>query len=434
MKRICLIVLFLSLLLTTCISALSESAEDPVVVRVGDITFTQSEVQFGYVSSLDVLKAFNGEVTDEDRQVLLDGTIQRAVDIGVAECKLKQLGKYDFTEEELSTLQYSAQQAFDQTWQELYKRAQEEDVETTEAEITHWLEESGYTVYAYFREAQITERQYRLVEMYCSDIVLKQSDVDDFYMENYVEPDREKYENDIDLYDSEIALTNSEAFFVPEGFRYIKQIVLPLPDGFEDQLKPYERRVKSRLQDAQTVYLELADAAAEAETMEDFAEQKAAYKAAREKMEEARQAYLAKLKEAVPQVQDTVDTIRQATEAGIRFEDSIKKYSIDQQYVEGNGFQFHPNSKRWPEPFGEAIAAMEKPGDLSEPVASDDGVHIFCYMGDVPAGVHTMTDEERAALEQSALRAAQKKKLDELVQEWKADYEIETHPELIDVE
>ena len=434
MKRICLIVLFLSLLLTTCISALSESAEDPVVVRVGDITFTQSEVQFGYVSSLDVLKAFNGEVTDEDRQVLLDGTIQRAVDIGVAECKLKQLGKYDFTEEELSTLQYSAQQAFDQTWQELYKRAQEEDVETTEAEITHWLEESGYTVYAYFREAQITERQYRLVEMYCSDIVLKQSDVDDFYMENYVEPDREKYENDIDLYDSEIALTNSEAFFVPEGFRYIKQIVLPLPDGFEDQLKPYERRVKSRLQDAQTVYLELADAAAEAETMEDFAEQKAAYKAAREKMEEARQAYLAKLKEAVPQVQDTVDTIRQATEAGIRFEDSIKKYSIDQQYVEGNGFQFHPNSKRWPEPFGEAIAAMDKPGDLSEPVASDDGVHIFCYMGDVPAGVHTLTDEERAALEQSALRAAQKKKLDELVQEWKADYEIETHPELIDVE
>ena len=433
MKRICLIVLFLSLLLTTCISALSESAEDPVVVRVGDITFTQSEVQFGYVSSLDVLKAFNGEVTDEDRQVLLDGTIQRAVDIGVAECKLKQLGKYDFTEEELSTLQYSAQQAFDQTWQELYKRAQEEDVETTEAEITHWLEESGYTVNAYFREAQITERQYRLVEMYCSDIVLKQSDVDDFYMENYVEPDREKYENDIDLYDSEIALTNSEAFFVPEGFRYIKQIVLPLPDGFEDQLKPYERRVKSRLQDAQTVYLELADAAAEAETMEDFAEQKAAYKAAREKMEEARQAYLAKLKEAVPQVQDTVDTIRQATEAGIRFEDSIKKYSID-QYVEGNGFQFHPNSKRWPEPFGEAIAAMEKPGDLSEPVASDDGVHIFCYMGDVPAGVHTLTDEERAALEQSALRAAQKKKLDELVQEWKADYEIETHPELIDVE
>ena len=434
MKRICLIVLFLSLLLTTCISALSESAEDPVVVRVGDITFTQSEVQFGYVSSLDVLKAFNGEVTDEDRQVLLDGTIQRAVDIGVAECKLKQLGKYDFTEEELSTLQYSAQQAFDQTWQELYKRAQEEDVETTEAEITHWLEESGYTVDAYFREAQITERQYRLVEMYCSDIVLKQSDVDDFYMENYVEPDREKYENDIDLYDSEIALTNSEAFFVPEGFRYIKQIVLPLPDGFEDQLKPYERRVKSRLQDAQTVYLELADAAAEAETMEDFAEQKAAYKAAREKMEEARQAYLAKLKEAVPQVQDTVDTIRQATEAGIRFEDSIKKYSIDQQYVEGNGFQFHPNSKRWPEPFGEAIAAMEKPGDLSEPVASDDGVHIFCYMGDVPAGVHTLTDEERAALEQSALRAAQKKKLDEMVQEWKADYEIETHPELIDVE
>ena len=434
MKRICLIVLFLSLLLTTCISALSESAEDPVVVRVGDITFTQSEVQFGYVSSLDVLKAFNGEVTDEDRQVLLDGTIQRAVDIGVAECKLKQLGKYDFTEEELSTLQYSAQQAFDQTWQELYKRAQEEDVETTEAEITHWLEESGYTVDAYFREAQITERQYRLVEMYCSDIVLKQSDVDDFYMENYVEPDREKYENDIDLYDSEIALTNSEAFFVPEGFRYIKQIVLPLPDGFEDQLKPYERRVKSRLQDAQTVYLELADAAAEAETMEDFAEQKAAYKAAREKMEEARQAYLAKLKEAVPQVQDTVDTIRQATEAGIRFEDSIKKYSIDQQYVEGNGFQFHPNSKRWPDPFGEAIAAMEKPGDLSEPVASDDGVHIFCYMGDVPAGVHTLTDEERAALEQSALRAAQKKKLDELVQEWKADYEIETHPELIDVE
>lgn len=432
LKRICSVTLILTLLLACLVPALSED-QDPVVIRVGKMTYSRSLVQFSYESSLDVLQAFNGELSGEDRQSALDETIERIVNIGVMENKLKDLGQYDFTESEMNTLRYTAQQQYEKNWQELYSRAHESDGTVTEKEITQWLTEEGYTVDAFLREILINERQLRLFSIYCGDTVLNENDVNDYYLENYVEPDREKYENDIDRYDQEIALNGGEAFFVPEGYRYIKQVVLPLPEEAAEMMKPYTRRLNSQLREAQEIYLELADAAAAAETMEDFAEEKAAYQKARKDLEAERQIYLKKQREAIPMAQETIDLIREVSAAGIPFEESIKKYSIDTsgQYIDGPGFQFHPDSNGWPEEIRSAIAAMKKPGEISEPVVSEAGIHIFYYAGDVPAGAHVLTEEERAVLEESAFYAAQATRLNTLVQEWKQDYEIETHPEWI---
>ena len=63
---------------------------------------------------------------------------------------------------------------------------------------------------------------------------------------------------------------------------------------------------------------------------------------------------------------------------------------------------------------------------------TEEGVHILYYAGDVPAGDHVLTDDERQLLNAAALRYYQLKKLDELIQGWEADYEIETHPELLE--
>lgn len=95
---------------------------------------------------------------------------------------------------------------------------------------------------AFYREALTNERELRMLSVYCSDVVVSENDVNAFYMDNYVNPDRERYENDIALYESEIVAKNNEAFFVPEGYRYIKQILLPLPDAVKEELKPYSRR------------------------------------------------------------------------------------------------------------------------------------------------------------------------------------------------
>lgn len=426
--------LLLALLLCFGVSAHGE-ADDPIVVRVGDVAYPRSLVQFAYTSSLDVVKAFSGEVSDDDRQSILNNTIERMIGIGVIENRLKALGQYDFTDDEMSTLEYAAQQQYEQTWQELYRMLHEQDETVTEEDVTDWLQSEGYSVDAYLRELMVNERQFRMLALYCDDVTVTQDEVMDFYLETYVEPEREKYEFDIDLYESEIIATESEAFFVPEGYRYIKQILLPMPEEVTLELKQYSHRVQSALTAAEGKYRELAEAAAEAETMEDIAAQQAAYREARALLEQEMDAYLDKQKDALPLVKDTTDAIYERYEAGIRFEDLMKAYSIDstRQTIDDPGFPFHPDSKNWPQAVHDALAALEKPGDVSEPVATDAGIHILRYMSDVPAGIHELTDEERAAVENAALYAAQIAKLETLLQEWQNEYEIEVHPELIDL-
>lgn len=428
------LIILLTLLLCFGVPALAE-ADDPIVVRVGEVVYPRSVVQFAYTSSLDVVNAFNGDVSDEERQALLTSTIERMIGIGVIENKLKELDQYDFTEDELGTLQYTAQQQYEQTWQELYNVLHEQDENITEEEVTQWLADEGYTVDAFFREALVNERQFRIISLYCDDVMLTQSEVQDFYMETYVEPEREKYEHDIDLYESEIVAKNSEAFFVPEGYRYVKYILLPLPYEVKQALKPYGHRIQSALTDAQAKYAELAEAAAEAESMDDFAVQQSAYREARALLDQETDAYIEKRADALPLVKETTDAIYERYEAGIRFEDLIREYSSDQtcQAVDNPGIPFHPDSKNWEGVVHDALAALQKPGDISDPVVTDKGVYIFCYMSDVPSGVHVLTDEEQAAVEAAAVYAAQLEKLQTLLQEWQGDYEIETHPELIDL-
>lgn len=177
MKRTCLL---LSLLLLLCgVSALSE-AEDPVAVRAGAFSYTKSLVQFAYTASLDVVQAFNGEVSDEDRRAMLDSTIERMIGIGVIENKLTELGQYDFTEDEISTLQYAAQQQYEQTWQELYEMLHEQDDSVTEEEVTEWLADEGYSVDAFYREALVNERQFRMLSIYCDDVSLTRDEIKHF--------------------------------------------------------------------------------------------------------------------------------------------------------------------------------------------------------------------------------------------------------------
>ena len=85
----------------------------------------------------------------------------------------------------------------------------------------------------------------------------------------------------------------------------------------------------------------------------------------------------------------------------------------------------------WPENFKQAASALEKVGDISQPFVTEQGVHILMYAGEVPAGEHVLTDDERKLLNAAALRYYQMEKLNELIDGWQADYEIETHPELL---
>ena len=58
---------------------------------------------------------------------------------------------------------------------------------------------------------------------------------------------------------------------------------------------------------------------------------------------------------------------------------------------------------------------------------------ILYYAGDMPGGVRELTDEEFDAVKQNAEYDMKLQKLSGMIEEWQADYVIETHPELLDL-
>lgn len=429
------IILFMALALSLCAVTFAE-VDDPVVVRVGDFTYTRSVVQSSLDSALDVGSLFSGEeITDEDRQLGVEGVIEKFIGIGLIECKLSEAGKNEFTEDEQEIMKSAAQARYEELWQALYRQASQSDGNVSEEDITGWLEGEGYTVEAIYDEYVVSERNHRAIELFCPDVTLTQSMADEYYEAQFVAPDRERYKDNVERFEQEIVSANNEAFYIPEGYRYIRQITLDYPKAATAAAKAQEKRLTSAVTSLTNAFQKLAVAATTCDGWDDdIAAARAAYEAANETAITCREAWLEKLEaETRPLLQETFDAIAGQYAAGIDFKSLIEKYSSDKtdQNLSRNGYLFHPDSSTWPEAFKVAAVKLEKPGDISDPVFSETGVHILYYAGEAPAGDHVLTEEEREQLNQSALEYYQNLRLQELFEKWKSDYDIETHPELL---
>ena len=411
-------------------------ADDPIVVRVGEFAFPLSVVQSSLSATLDVASLMTGEsVTDEDRAAGIEGTIEKFIGIGLIECKLSEKGRNDFTEEEQELMKSAAQARYEELWQMLYQQARQSKEDVSEEEITGWLEGEGYTVEAIYDEYVVSERNHRAIELFCPDVTITQAQADEYYEEQFVAPDRERYKDNVELFESEIVSGNNEAFYIPEGYRYVRQITLDYPKEATNAAKAQEKRMQDAVTAVATAFQKLAVAATTAEGWDDIAGLRADYDKANEAAIACRDAYVDKLREAAqPLLQGTLDAIRERLDAGIDFISLIETYSSDKtdQNLSKDGYLFHPDSTTWPDAFKEAALTLEQPGDVSDPVYSETGVHILYYASEAPAGDHVLTDEEREQLNASALTYYQNLRLQELFEVWKPDYDIETHPELLD--
>ncbi len=433
MRRILAVILALCVALGC--AALAE-ANDPVVVRVGDFTYTQSQIQGSLDSVLELSEMLRGDApTDEEKAARLEATIDSFVGLGVIENKLTEAGKNDFSEAELEDLNKAARGKYEEFWQLLYQQMQQGGETVAEKDVTETLESMGYTFEAIYDEYVLQTRQNRAIELYCDDIVLSQAQVDEYYEEQFVGPDRADYKDDLEKYEAEILANDNESFYTPEGYRYIRQIVLAYPDEAQSAVKREQVQMNRAAQSLTMALQSLTVAATKADSWtDDLAEAKTDYDRAAAQMADAQKAYMDALRSATePLVKDTVDEIMVEFNAGIDFGSLINKYSTDRtdKNLNGDGYPFHPDSPNWPQTFTDAARALEKPGDISEPVYTEQGVHILYYAGDVPAGEHVLTDDERKLLNAAALRYYQLEKLDGLLEGWRADYEIETHPELL---
>lgn len=432
---LCLVLIALLTALTAC-PALSEAAADPVVVRVGDVTFTKSQLESAVDTDVTLSEMMTQKyLTDEEKLRQRDETINRFIGVGLIEMKLRDAGKDDFTAEEEETLRAAAMSQYEAMWQGIWQRAQQSDQGFTEDQVTEFMQEQGYTSDAIYEELKADERRHRAVALFCPNMTLTEDMVEKYYEAEFLLPDRQRYENDLDLYEQEILANHNEAFYTPAGYRAIQQVLLDYPDEVTRGLRNENAHVNEAARAVAEAVQKVTEAALSGDSWDDVAEPRAQYDEALEALKSAQQAYTDKRKAlALPLVRETVDAINAEIDAGIDFNSIINKYSTDknEQNLDKGGYPVHPDSKNWPGEFLEAVRKLEKPGDTSGPVLTDMGIHILYYASDIPEGPHELTAEERSALNASALYYYQTLELEKQMEVWRNEYEIETHPELLD--
>ena len=425
MKKLLLSMLLFCLLLP--VAAFAET-EDPVIVKVGKVSYPLSLAQYSYQSNLDMLAYQGYELTAAEKEELKRQTIEHLVDLALIENKLMEKGKNDLTEAEDSLLRSYAGNLYETLWQGFRQRVKDEGYEATEAQITQWLTEQGYSLDMLYREALTNVRYSRIIEIYCPDVAITSGEVEAYLQETFVGPDREAYENDIPRYEREILNTGNEAFFTPAGYRVIRQILLPYPQSVVDEINALQPAIEAGAAALENAYRAVADAAIAGEDIEairaEYQAQAEAYAELLGKMVELEQS-------ALPLLKETTDEIASRYAAGESFDSLINIYGTEAGEDAGAELLFHPDSESWAGAFRQHVAALEKPGDITEPFVTNLGVHIVLYQADVPSGVHELTEEEQTALEASALEAKQMEILSGFLAEWREQYRIETHPELL---
>ncbi len=399
--------------------------EDPVAVRVGDVSYPLSLVQFSIDPYVDMAAATDETLTGERKQELLKQAEEHFISLGVIENKLRELGKNDFTEDEMDILRNQAAVQYEQTWQQIYQDTKNYSEDINQEEVTSWMTSKGYTQDAFLRELLVSERESRILDLYCSDVTVTDEEAETYYREQFLEPDRERYGKDVPLYEEEILVPGRTSFYIPEGYRYIKNILLSYPEEITEALSAIDLEGKKALTAARKAYDKLAQAAA---TGQDQTELKAAYDKKMEAVASLEEKYRAKETEAIPLLADTIASIREQLAAGISIETLLKEYSLDQQQTgtDKPGALYHPESELWPREAHEMIDAVTEPGGLSEPYCDELGVHLVYYAGNAPGGERELTPEERAQLKESALYYAQLQKLEGLIESWLPNYEVFT--------
>ena len=232
MKRCAHTSAIILLILLLCGSALAESVvEDPVVVRVGDFSYTQSQLQASLDNALEISEMLRGDApSEEEKATRLETAIESYIGMGIIENKLTEAGKNDFSETELEDLNQAASSKYDEFWQLLYQQMQKANESVEEKDVTETMEAMGYTFEAILNEYILQARQNRAIELFVGDFALSQDQVDAYYEEQFVAPDREDYKDDLEKYEMEILANDNDSFYTPEGYRYIRQIVLQYPE------------------------------------------------------------------------------------------------------------------------------------------------------------------------------------------------------------
>ena len=423
--------------LTACILVMlivsaAAQEESPVVVRVGVRTFRQDEVQRYFNQMLATFEQSGAEMTADEASALRQSVISSFVATGVMQNKFNEFGLGALTDEdnaridELTDTLYAQGRALcvAQIAKEYGKTEEEAD-----RYADMFMELNGYTR-GYMRSQALSSfMQEKLLDYVAGDLKpLTDAEVDAYYQESFVEPSRQLYGGDIAAFETEVLYGGQVSFYMPEGYRYIRQLLLPAPEDIAKQLSDNQtarEQAEARITTAANrIYgLKVLD---EVSTDAD-----AEFTAAQEAYEALEQEHEALIAQMMAHYRAEIDAIREALAQGESFAEIAAQYADEDEEIPDEGYLVCKDSILYAEAFRDQAMALEHVGDVSEPFATSLGIHIVEYASDAKGGAVALTQEQRESMAKAALLEEKYQILQDKLKIWQKDYDIETHPELI---
>ena len=378
------------------------------VVNGREVPLNDAQIEYSYYAAMYEAYGLADQIPTL-RDEIVDYFVRYYVTMDAAE----QLGLDTFTEEELAEFAASAQEAYDGLLAQYKEHFSIDGLteEEVEAHTIDFLAENGYTpasIERSIRENALVERFYAHA---AEGVVVTDEAIQALYDEQ-VASQQAGYAADASQFEYDVMYGN-DIYYVPEGFRSVYHILLLLDD--EAQATLYELQTR-QAEIAKELGADGADAAA---------------------LNAENEAIEAQIDELCADLMAQVLELRARIDAGEDFMALMEEYGEDpgmknEPYM-SKGYYVSADSAMWEPNFRDAAMALERVGDVSDPVLTGYGLHLILYSADLTPGAVPL-EEVRGSLEAGALSALEEKAIEEAVQAAVDAAKIESWPDRLTYE
>lgn len=418
-------------------TAEATATADPneVMATVNGVSITRSTVENIASNLMSSYSQYGYDTTDASLVTMINQyAMDYAIQLELMSEKAVEWGFDQFTDEE------KAQMEADNTtqWNSIVDQyvtnygglatdATDEDKAAARLNILATLESMGYTE-AVLLENTMESAKYDKVQAE----MVKGAEVTDEEIQaafdEKVKSDEASYKDDVGTYEYMTQYYGQTSYYVPEGYRGVTHILLEVDDTLLSNYQTLNAKLEEQEDEADkeaegTGEAEATDEAA-AETVDPAATTDATEPTAtpdvpvtQEEVDAARDAIIAS-------VQPTIDEINQKLAQGVPFADLVAEYGTDpgmqSDPAKTDGYSVHMDSVVWDPAFVTAAFTLQNIGDVSEPTVGSYGVHIVCYVRDVPSGAVELTDEIKSSLRDELISSKENDLFNAKMDEFKA--------------
>ena len=410
----------------------AEAAEPVLLVTVNgeDIMSDNSEVNYWISYYLYQLASSGYDTSDAEMLNLVNQySLYNTIRYFVIRQKAAELGLDQVSDEERAKLESGARENWEQAVQSYTQNVTDESTEdekaAARADAIAALKADGYEEETYVSEyvdSEITNLLItRLMDHVSAGTEVTDEEIQAHFNE-LVEEDKANYADDISNYEFYTQYYQQPSYYTPEGYRGVNHILLKVDEALLNTWKD----LSARLEEQKSAEAEPEETpeepeeGASAEATPEAAEPTetpapTAEPVTEEMVEAAKQAVL-------DSVQPTVDEIMAKLKDGATFDELILEYGTDpgmqDEATRSTGYPVHKDSIIWDPAFTAGAIALEKIGDVSEPILGQYGVHILHYLRDIPAGAIELTDEMKKEFHDELLDEKRSAALNTALEQW----------------